>query len=230
MNVFAPLTTQPPSTRSALVRIEATSEPAPGSVMPSAAILSPAIAGRSQRSCCSSVPNFQTGGVAIPVWAPSPAPTPPHMPAAAISSAQTASWRSSPPWPPSSPGYLSPRKPSSPARVDRARAGTRDGASHSSWWGTISLLDPAADRRPQLRVLVLEGGQERALARVLDDGHRAGRYRGACAPRRPPQAVSIAPRSRSRMRSSSVPASNGLSMNDVAPAVGPRSSGGASSL
>ena len=34
----------------------------------------------------------KTGGVAIPVWAPSPAPTPPEAPAAAISSAQTASW------------------------------------------------------------------------------------------------------------------------------------------
>ena len=93
MKVFEPLTTQPPSTRSAVVRIEATSEPAPGSVIPSAAIFSPAIAGRRKRSCCSSVPKLKTGGVAIPVWAPSPAPTPPHMPAAAISSAQTASWR-----------------------------------------------------------------------------------------------------------------------------------------
>ncbi len=67
MNVFEPLTTQPPATFLADVLIEATSEPAPGSVMPSAAILSPAIAGRRKRSCCSSVPKFQTGGVAIPV-------------------------------------------------------------------------------------------------------------------------------------------------------------------
>ena len=33
-------------------------------------------------------------------------------------------------------------------------------------------LDPAADRRPQLLVLVLERGLQRARAAVLDDGHR----------------------------------------------------------
>ena len=92
MKVFEPLTTQPPSTVRAKVRIEATSEPAPGSVIPSAAIRSPRIAGRRKRSCWSGVPNLKTGGVAIPVWAPSPAPTPPDDPAAASSSAQTASW------------------------------------------------------------------------------------------------------------------------------------------
>ena len=43
MKVFEPLTIQPPSTFSALVRIPATSEPAPGSVIPSAAIFSPSV-------------------------------------------------------------------------------------------------------------------------------------------------------------------------------------------
>jgi hypothetical protein len=46
MNIFEPLTSQPPSTRFALVLIPATSEPASGSVIASAAIFSPAIAGR----------------------------------------------------------------------------------------------------------------------------------------------------------------------------------------
>ena len=45
MYVFSPLTTQPPSTRSARGAIPATSEPAPGSVIPSAPISSPLIAG-----------------------------------------------------------------------------------------------------------------------------------------------------------------------------------------
>ena len=67
MNVLAPLTSQPPSTRSARVRIEATSEPASGSVIASAAIFSPRIAGASQRACCASVPNVASGGVAIPM-------------------------------------------------------------------------------------------------------------------------------------------------------------------
>ena len=48
-----------------MVRIEATSEPAPGSVIPSAPIFSPLIPGTSQRCFCSSVPNFQIGGIAI---------------------------------------------------------------------------------------------------------------------------------------------------------------------
>ena len=45
MNIFEPLTTKPPSTRLAQVLMPATSEPASGSVIPSAAIFSPLIAG-----------------------------------------------------------------------------------------------------------------------------------------------------------------------------------------
>ena len=43
----------------------ATSEPAPGSVIPSAPIFSPAIPGTSQRCFCSSVPKLKIGGIAI---------------------------------------------------------------------------------------------------------------------------------------------------------------------
>ena len=86
----------------------ATSEPASGSVMPSAAIFSPRIAGTSQRCFCSSVPNFQIGGVAMPMCAPIPAARPPE-PQRASSSLSTASCRWSPPWPPYSSGYLRPR-------------------------------------------------------------------------------------------------------------------------
>ena len=78
MNVLAPLTTQPPSTRSARVRMAATSEPVSGSVIASAAIFSPRIAGASQRSRCASVPNVASGGVAIPTCAPMPADSPPE--------------------------------------------------------------------------------------------------------------------------------------------------------
>src|SRR5215213_8535952 len=63
MYVLAPLTTQPPSTRTARVRVDATSEPASGSVIASAPIFSPRIAGSSQRSTCSGVPDFAIGGV-----------------------------------------------------------------------------------------------------------------------------------------------------------------------
>ena len=58
----------------------ATSEPAPGSVIPSAPIFSPAIPGTSQRCFCSSVPNLKIGGIAIEVWALRPAATPPEPP------------------------------------------------------------------------------------------------------------------------------------------------------
>src|SRR3954469_20367622 len=68
MNVFEPLTIQPPSTRSAWLRSPATSEPASGSGMPSAPIFSPLIAGTSQRCFWSSVPNFKMGGGALFPW------------------------------------------------------------------------------------------------------------------------------------------------------------------
>ena len=45
MNIFEPLTTKPPSTRRARVLMPATSEPASGSVIPSAAIFSPRMPG-----------------------------------------------------------------------------------------------------------------------------------------------------------------------------------------
>ncbi len=94
----------------------ATSEPAPGSVIPSAPIFSPAIPGTSQRCFCSSVPKLKIGGIAIEVWALSPAATPPEPPERASSSTQTASCRWVPPWPPYSSGNFSPRKPSSAQR------------------------------------------------------------------------------------------------------------------
>ena len=56
----------------------ATSEPAPGSVIASAAIFSPLIAGTRKRCFCCSSPNLKIGGVAIPMWAPMPAAVPPE--------------------------------------------------------------------------------------------------------------------------------------------------------
>ena len=72
------------------MRTPATSEPASGSVIASAPIFSPRIAGASQRSCCSGVPNFAIGGVAMLVCAPIPAASPPDA-LRASSSANTAS-------------------------------------------------------------------------------------------------------------------------------------------
>ena len=83
-----PLIRQWPSTRSARVRMLAMSLPASGSVMPSAAIFSPLIAGTSYRCFCSSVPHLRIGGVAISVCTLIAMPTPPD-PQRAISSART---------------------------------------------------------------------------------------------------------------------------------------------
>ncbi len=58
VKVLAPFRIQPPSTRSARVRVPAASEPAPGSVRLQAPIFSPLASGTSQRCFCSSLPNL----------------------------------------------------------------------------------------------------------------------------------------------------------------------------
>ena len=65
MNIFVPVMRQTSPSRSARVRIAATSEPASGSVIAMAPIFSPAIAGRSQRSRCASEPKCASAGVAM---------------------------------------------------------------------------------------------------------------------------------------------------------------------
>src|SRR6476661_5697998 len=71
------------------------------------------------------------------MWAPIPAATPP-LPLRLSSSVSTASWRKSPPWPPYSSGYFSPRKPSSPIRVNTS-LGNQRAFSHSVAFGRSSL-------------------------------------------------------------------------------------------
>ena len=65
MNIFVPVMCHTSPSRSARVRIAATSEPASGSVIAIAPIFSPAIAGRSHRSRCASEPNCASAGVAM---------------------------------------------------------------------------------------------------------------------------------------------------------------------
>jgi hypothetical protein len=78
----------------------ATSEPAPGSVIPRAPIFSPAIPGPASAASAPRLPKLKIGGIAIEAWALSPAATPPEPPERASSSTQTASCRWVPPWPP----------------------------------------------------------------------------------------------------------------------------------
>ena len=141
MNVLAPLTTQPPSTRSARVRMAATSEPVSGSVIASAAIFSPRIAGASQRACWASVPNVASGGVAIPMCAPTPAASPPD-PARASSSHSTASATQSASGP-----YFSPSQPRS-ASWPNTVFGNDRAASHS---GACGRSSPSTNARISAR-------------------------------------------------------------------------------
>ena len=64
IHIFAPFRIQSEPSRRACVRIEPGSEPASGSVSPKHPITSPVCIGGSQRSFCSSEPNFQIGNIA----------------------------------------------------------------------------------------------------------------------------------------------------------------------
>ena len=56
VHTFWPESSQPPSVRDALVESDARSEPAPGSLNIWHHVMSPSSVGRTQRSCCSTVP------------------------------------------------------------------------------------------------------------------------------------------------------------------------------
>ena len=78
MKVLAPLMTYSSPSRIAVVRMPATSEPAPGSVIPRLPILSPAIEGGRYFCFCSSLPSRWIGGVAMSVWTAKPMLSPPQ--------------------------------------------------------------------------------------------------------------------------------------------------------
>ena len=99
--------------------------------MASAPIFSPRIAGASQRACCSGVPNFATGGVAMLVCAPIPAASPPE-PQRESSSANTASATQSASGP-----YFRPSQPRSASHANTS-SGNQRAASHSAACGRSS--------------------------------------------------------------------------------------------
>ena len=73
--------------RTARVRMPATSEPASGSVIPRQKISSPETPAGIQRCFCSSEPNWRIGGMTMSVWTESPISRPP-LPDRPISSAR----------------------------------------------------------------------------------------------------------------------------------------------
>ena len=66
VHTFCPLTTKCSPSRTAEVRSDARSDPAPGSLMPSAAVISARRIGTAQRCFCSSVPNDSSDAAMMP--------------------------------------------------------------------------------------------------------------------------------------------------------------------
>ena len=123
MNVFRPLISQPPSRRSARVRMPRASEPASGSVRPNAPSARPSASGRSQRSRCSSLPNRKSGSDPIVTWACQAAAT--DWSARPICSMAATKPTVDIPMPPHSSGISMPSRPSCahlPQQVGRADA------------------------------------------------------------------------------------------------------------
>ncbi len=89
MNILVPLITQSDPSRTARVRIPATSDPAPGSVTATAAIFSPEVIDGIQRAFCSGVPAFSRCGEAMSVWTRTVAENPPKVERPASSASTT---------------------------------------------------------------------------------------------------------------------------------------------
>ena len=68
MNCLAPFSRHPPSTRVAVVRIAAASDPASLSVSANAPIIRPEVSSGSQRACCAGVPSFRIPETMIEFW------------------------------------------------------------------------------------------------------------------------------------------------------------------
>ena len=128
MNVLRPLISQPPSRRSARVRIPRASEPASGSVSPNAPSTRPSASGRSQRSRWASLPNRYSGNEPIVTCACHAAAT--DWSARPICSIAATKPTVDMPIPPHSSGISMPSRPSSP--ISRSRSVGHRASSHAS--------------------------------------------------------------------------------------------------
>ena len=142
MNVLDPLTAYSSPSRTAVVRMAARSDPAPGSVMAMAVISSPLQIPGSQRAFWSSSAPARKYGRQVSLWRRTQAALAP-TPAAQNSSFMTALNRKSvvPP-PPYSSGAAMPRNPASPA-LRNIVLSTIPARSHPSTWGRTSFSTKA---------------------------------------------------------------------------------------
>ena len=128
MNVLRPLISQPPSRRSARVRMPRASEPASGSVKPNAPRTRPSASGRSQRSRCASLPNRYSGNEPIVTCACHAAAT--DWSARPICSIAATKPTVDMPMPPHCSGISMPSRPNAP--ISRSRSVGHRASSHAS--------------------------------------------------------------------------------------------------
>ena len=127
MNVFRPLISQPPSRRTARVRMPRASEPASGSVRPNAPSARPSASGRSQRSRCASLPKRYSGSEPIVTCACHAAAT--DWSARPICSIAATKPTVDMPMPPHSSGISMPSRPNAP--ISRSRSVGHRASSHA---------------------------------------------------------------------------------------------------
>ena len=136
IKILLPLSTHPSPSRLAVVRMPATSEPAPGSVMPTAVIVLPAITSGKYLAFCAAVPAWCKCGLAISVCTKTVMMKPAKVDCDSAS-ANTRLVNASASAPPYSLSYIKPKKPASPIRFKTSR-GTLPACSHAIAWGSTS--------------------------------------------------------------------------------------------
>jgi hypothetical protein len=142
MNSLLPFSTQCPPSRRAVVRRPATSEPASGSVMPTAVISSPRVMPGIQRASCSREPAWCRCGLAMSVCTSTVTMKPPKV-LVDKASAKTRFVSASAPPPPHSGANIRPSMPAAPMRRSTSR-GTKPASSQAGACGSTSR---AAKRR-----------------------------------------------------------------------------------
>ena len=146
MNAFRPLISQPPSRRTARVRMPRASEPASGSVRPNAPSARPSASGRSQRSRCASLPKRYSGSEPIVTCACHAAATDwSARPSCSIAATKPTVDM---PMPPHCSGISMPSRPSAP--ISRSRSVGHRASSHACGARGRDLLlrELAAQARP----------------------------------------------------------------------------------
>ena len=137
MKSFEPLMTHSSPSRTARVRIPATSLPASGSVTAMDVTTSPRMAGSRYRAFRASLPYRCNAGVDMDIWTAIAIGTPPQLIRPSSSAAMSVKeWSAA--MPPYASSYSRPNSPTAPSLGKRSWAGKIRAASHASTCGSIS--------------------------------------------------------------------------------------------